>query len=145
MQQGHPIAYLSKALSKKSQTLSTYEKECLAVILAVDRWRPYLQHKPFTIATDQRSLVHLGEQKLTDGLQHKAFVKLLGLQYKIVYKQGSRNKAADALSRKQSHDEVYAMSSSTPKWLEIIIEGYQQDDSTKKLLSELSVMGSNDK
>jgi hypothetical protein len=37
MQQCHPIAYLSKALSKKSQTLSTYEKECLALILAVDK------------------------------------------------------------------------------------------------------------
>lgn len=44
MQQGHPIAYLSKALSKRSQALSTYE-ECLAIILAVDKWRPYLQHQ----------------------------------------------------------------------------------------------------
>jgi hypothetical protein len=34
MQQGHPIAYLSKALSNKSQALSTYEEECLAIILA---------------------------------------------------------------------------------------------------------------
>jgi hypothetical protein len=37
MQQGHPIAYLSKSLSPKTQALSTYEKECLAVILAVDK------------------------------------------------------------------------------------------------------------
>jgi hypothetical protein len=28
MQQGHPVAYLSKALSNRSQALSTYEKEC---------------------------------------------------------------------------------------------------------------------
>jgi hypothetical protein len=31
MQQGHPIAYLRKTLSNKSQALSTYEKECLAI------------------------------------------------------------------------------------------------------------------
>jgi hypothetical protein len=36
---GHPIAYLSKALGPTAQTLSTYEKECLAILLAVDRWR----------------------------------------------------------------------------------------------------------
>jgi hypothetical protein len=60
---------------------------------------------PFSIATDQRSLVHLGEQKLTNGVQHKAFVKLLGLQYNMVDKKGLENKAADALSRKVHHDE----------------------------------------
>lgn len=86
MLQGHPISYLSKALSKKSQALSTYEKECLAVILAIDKWKPYLQHRQFTMVTDHKSLTHLGEQKLSI-LQHKAFVKLLGLQYKMIYKK----------------------------------------------------------
>jgi hypothetical protein len=37
MQQGQPIAYLSKALSLKHQQLSIYEKEFLALILAVDK------------------------------------------------------------------------------------------------------------
>lgn len=35
MQQGHPLAYLSKALGKRAQALSTYEKECLAILMAV--------------------------------------------------------------------------------------------------------------
>jgi hypothetical protein len=34
MQDNHPIAYLSKAVCGKNQALSTYEKECLAIILA---------------------------------------------------------------------------------------------------------------
>lgn len=146
MQKGHPIAYLSKALSKKSQALSTYEKECLAIILAVDKWKSYLQHQPFTIATNQKSLVHLGEQKLMDGIQHKAFVKLLGLQYKMVYKKGAENRVADALSRKDTlADVVMAVSSSTPKWLEILTEAYLEDEQTKTLFAELAVTGSNGK
>jgi small ligand-binding sensory domain FIST len=60
MQQGHPIAYLSKSLSPKTQALSTYEKECLAVILAVDKWKAYPQQAEFTILTDHKSLIHLG-------------------------------------------------------------------------------------
>jgi hypothetical protein len=36
MQDGHPIAYLSKAIGPKSQGLSTYEKEYLAILTAVD-------------------------------------------------------------------------------------------------------------
>lgn len=80
-QENHPMAYLSKALSSKAQALSTYEKECLAIILAVDKWKPYLQHRPFTILTDHRSLIHLETQYLSNSIRHKAFYKLLRQQY----------------------------------------------------------------
>lgn len=64
-QYGHPIAYISKALGPKNQGLSTYKKECLAILMAVDHWRPYLHHREFTIKTDQRSLENLTDQRLT--------------------------------------------------------------------------------
>jgi hypothetical protein len=34
MQEGHPLAYLSKALGPKSRGLSTYEKEYMAILTA---------------------------------------------------------------------------------------------------------------
>lgn len=114
-QNGHPIAYISKALGPKAQAMSTYEKECMALILAVTKWKPYLQHKEFNILTDHRSLIHLGDQKLLEGMQQKAFIKLLGLQYKITYKKGLENKATDALSRQPKQPQLLAMSTSTPK------------------------------
>lgn len=43
MQDQHPIAFLSKPLSKQHLTLSIYDKEFLALLMAVERWRPYLQ------------------------------------------------------------------------------------------------------
>lgn len=63
-QQGHPIAYISKALSLKNRGLSTYEKEYLAILLAVDHWRSYLQQAKFIILTDHHSLMHLNEQRI---------------------------------------------------------------------------------
>lgn len=42
MQQGQPIAFLSKALGEKHKDMSIYEKEFLALIMAVEKWRPYL-------------------------------------------------------------------------------------------------------
>jgi hypothetical protein len=42
MQKSQPIAYLSKALGEKHKNLSIYEKEFLALIMAVEKWRPYL-------------------------------------------------------------------------------------------------------
>jgi hypothetical protein len=55
----HPIAYFSKGLSAANQKLSTYEKEFLAVMMAVDKWRCYLYKNPFLIKTDHQSLCHL--------------------------------------------------------------------------------------
>jgi hypothetical protein len=143
MQQGHPVAYLSKALSPRNQALSTYEKECLAILMAVEKWRSYLQHKEFVIRTDQKSLLHLTEQRLGIGMQHKAFIKLMGLQYTIQYKKGITNAAADALSRCQHSSELLAISAAVPSWLDKLVSGYTDDASTKKLWTELSLSGTN--
>jgi len=83
MQNQHPVAYLSKALGPRNQALSVYEKECMAILLAVEKWRSYLQHQPFVIRTDHRSLQHLTEQRVATKLQHKALMKLMDLQYVI--------------------------------------------------------------
>ena len=42
MQLDRSIAFLSKALSAQNKQLSIYEKEFIALIMVVDRWRPYL-------------------------------------------------------------------------------------------------------
>jgi hypothetical protein len=39
LQDGHPLAFISKPLGPKMQGLSTYEKEYMAIITAVDQWR----------------------------------------------------------------------------------------------------------
>jgi hypothetical protein len=63
-QDGHPIAYVSKALGRRTQRLSTYEKESLAILLAIDQWKAYLQPAEFIIHTDHKSLTHLSDQRL---------------------------------------------------------------------------------
>lgn len=52
-QAGHLVAYYSKTLGIKNQQLSIYEKEFLAIMMAVEKWRAYLQRGPFVIKTDQ--------------------------------------------------------------------------------------------
>lgn len=105
MQQGHPLAFLSRALGPKNQGLSTYEKEYMAILLAVTQWRSYLQLAEFIIYTEHRSLTQLNEQRLNTMWQQKVYTKLAGLQYKVIYKKGTENGAADALSR-QCSDEL---------------------------------------
>ena len=79
MQKDRPIAYLSKALGESHRTKSIYEKDFLARIMAVEKWRQYLQRQEFTIRTDHKSLAYLSEQNLHSDLQRKAMTRLMGL------------------------------------------------------------------
>ena len=79
MQQDRPIAYLSKALGASHRAKSIYEKEFLALIMAVEKWRQYLLRQEFTIRTDHKSLAYLTEQNLHSELQRKAMTRLMGL------------------------------------------------------------------
>lgn len=126
-QDKHPIAFLSKALGPKTKGLSTYEKEYLAILLAVEHWRPYIQQGEFVILTNHHSLMHLSEQRLHTTWQQKAFTKLLGLKYRICYRKGLSNAAADALSRKELPDsaELAAVSECIPLWVQDILSGYE--------------------
>ncbi|XP_022888557.1 uncharacterized protein LOC111404064 [Olea europaea var. sylvestris] len=95
MQQGRPIAFFSQALHGKNLALSTYEKEMLALVKAVQKWRPYLLGTKFTVRTDQKSLQYLLGQTITTVAQQKWLVKLLGFDFEIHYKKGKENSAPD--------------------------------------------------
>lgn len=58
MQQRQPIAFFSKALSEGNLTKSVYEKELMALVLAIQHWRHYLLGRPFVVYTDHKSLKH---------------------------------------------------------------------------------------
>ena len=98
MQNNQPVAYMSKALAQHHKQLSIYEKEFLALIMAVEKWRQYLQHQEFLIRTDHKSLTYLAEQNLHSDMQRRAMNRLMGLQFKVVYRKGKENLAADAPS-----------------------------------------------
>ncbi|GJW51736.1 retrotransposon-related protein [Tanacetum coccineum] len=139
LQDGHPIAYMSKALSPKHQALSTYEKEFLAVLLALEKWRGYLLDKHFKIKTDHFSLKYLLDQRLTTPFQTKWLPKLLGFDYEISYKKGSENVAADALSRVNSSAELCSLVLSTisSPLLQQIQDSWVQDVEMQALITKL--------
>ena len=68
-QGGHPIAYFNKALSPRHQTLSIYEKEMLAILVAVKKWNAYLVGRHFHIKTDHYNLKFSLDQKVTTPAQ----------------------------------------------------------------------------
>ena len=90
----------------KALHLSTYEKELLALVTVVHKWRPYLLGRPFVIKTDQQSLKYILEQRVATLAQQKWLAKLLSYLFVVEYKKGCENRVADAFSRRVDDDLV---------------------------------------
>ncbi|KAD5961527.1 hypothetical protein E3N88_13000 [Mikania micrantha] len=116
-QQQKPIAYFSKGLSDKNLAKSAYEREMMALVLAVQHWRPYLLGTRFIVCTDQKSLKFLLQQRVTTPDQQNWVAKLLGYNFDIQYKPGKSNKAADALSRREEMGVCFTLNSG-PIWVQ---------------------------
>ena len=67
LQDNRPIAFFSKAIKGRELGLSTYEKEMMALVSVVQKWRPYLLGSKFIVRIDQRSLKFLMVSKI-DGV-----------------------------------------------------------------------------
>lgn len=66
--------------------LSTYEKEQLALVMAIQKWRHYLVGQHFKVRIDQQALKHLLEQRIGTPAQQKWTSKLLGYDFSRVQK-----------------------------------------------------------
>ncbi|GKE82131.1 ty3-gypsy retrotransposon protein [Tanacetum coccineum] len=71
LMQERSISFFSQALQGSNLLLSTYEKEILALVLAVQKWRPYILGRQFIVRTDHESLKHLWTQKITTPAQQR--------------------------------------------------------------------------
>ena len=80
--------------------LAAYERELIGLVKAVRHWRPYVWARPFTIRTNHFALKFLLDQRLSTIPQHTWVSKLFGYDFKVEYKPGRQNAAADALSRR---------------------------------------------
>lgn len=138
MQCARPIAFYSKPLSGKNLNLSVYDKEMLAIVCAVNKWRPYLLGRHFKIYTDHRSLKYFLEQRLSSIEQQKWVSKLLGYDYEIIYRSGSSNKAADALSR-LVNPQLLAISAPIFSGVDDIIAECHTDPTLRALIDQLQL------
>ncbi|GKB03552.1 retrotransposon-related protein [Tanacetum coccineum] len=138
-QDGHPIAYLSKSLAPKHQSLSTYEKEFLAVLLALEKWRGYLLDKHFVIKTDHYSLKYLLDQRISTPAQMKWLPKLMGYDYEVIYKQGKDNAVADALSRRGDVGELLAISTTSvsTELYDRVVQSWVEDAHLQNIIADL--------
>jgi hypothetical protein len=94
-----PIAYASRNLNNAEKNYTTSEKELLVILWGVKHFRPYLYGKKFKIASDHKPLTWIMNVKDPGSKLIRWRIQLEKYDYEIVYKRGTMNTNADALSR----------------------------------------------
>lgn len=93
------ICYLSRSLTAAERKHSATERECLAVIWAIENLRPYLEGYHFKVITDCHSLLWLHNLKDPHGRLARWSLRLQPYDFEIILRKGSENAVPDFLSR----------------------------------------------
>ncbi|WVZ70418.1 hypothetical protein U9M48_019089 [Paspalum notatum var. saurae] len=113
----HAISYASKMLTSPQLNYSTTEKELLAVVFAIDKFRSYLVGSKVIIYTDHAALKYLLTKKDAKPRLIRWVLLLQEFDIEIRDKKGVENLAADHLSRMKFEET-----------LPLPIDDYMRDD-----------------
>jgi hypothetical protein len=99
LQDGKPIGFASRLLSKSEKNYSATELELLAVIFGISYFREFLEFKPFTIVTDHKALLWLANVHETKAKLYRWYTYLQNFRFTVKHINGAMNAVPDALSR----------------------------------------------
>jgi hypothetical protein len=131
MQNSHPLAYESRKFRGPELLYNIYDKEMVAIMHALAKFKQYLVGARFVVKSDHNSLKYLLEQKDLNERQQKWVRKIQAYNFDIEFFKGKNNVVADALSRRTS---IFAMSDMSVDWKEHLIVEYAKDKFTCQLL-----------
>lgn len=94
-----PVCYFSRKLSATQKNYCATERECLAVLLAVEHFKHFIDGTKFRIITDAESLKWLMQFKGKSSKLLRWSLKLQEFDFSLEYRKGTLNTTADALSR----------------------------------------------
>jgi transposase InsO family protein len=99
----HPTAFFSKTMAPAECNYGTPDKEMLAIIRALDHWRPELQSikNPVQVYTDHQGLECFMTTKQLSSRQAHWAEFLSQYSFIIMYRPGKENERADALTRRE--------------------------------------------
>ncbi|KAK6220785.1 reverse transcriptase domain protein [Colletotrichum tabaci] len=102
----YPCAFFSKAFHGPELNYQIHDKELMAIIEAFHEWRPQLSGTKHEVLvyTDHKNLAHFTTSKNLNKRQVRWSEFLSEYNFRIIYRKGTDNGRADALSRRMDHE-----------------------------------------
>jgi len=94
-----PVAYASKRLLDRESRYSTIDREALAIVWAVNKFKYFLYGRHFVLDTDHQPLLYLQRSQNENPRLTRWSLALQGFHFSLRSIRGDMNKTADCLSR----------------------------------------------
>jgi hypothetical protein len=101
----HPISFSSKKLSTSEMNYTTTEREVLAMVYALQKFRHYFLGGHFRMFTHHSALKYLVNKPVLGGRICRWLLLFQEYDFEIVVKPGRMNKGPDHLSRLEHGEE----------------------------------------
>lgn len=103
----HPCAFFSRRLSPAERNYDVGNRELLAVKLALEEWRHWLEGSvlPFIVWTDHRDLEYIQSARRLNSRQARWALFFTRFKFTITFRPGHKNTKPDALSRQFAPEE----------------------------------------
>jgi hypothetical protein len=100
------ISYASARLNEAQRRYHINEQECLAIVWAVKKYRPYLEEGPFVLRTDNKALLWLNTAKESNAKLTRWALHLQEFSFAVEHCPGKENELPDLLSRQPDENVV---------------------------------------
>jgi transposase InsO family protein len=103
----HPVDFMSVGMSPAERNYEIYDKELLAVMTALEKWRKYLlgTKEKFEIWSDHLNLTYYRKPQKLTRRQARWVAELQEYDFTMHHIPGKANNKADILSRRAGHDQ----------------------------------------
>lgn len=139
-QEGKPVAYISRCLTKTEKGYSITEREVLAAIWSMEKFRFYLEGNRFDLITDHKAIEEIKRKR--DFGSHRIqrwFTRLERFQFDVAYKKGEEIITSDALSR--SYENVFQIKCMVNHSVNEIFLIHEKMNHRKSILKDLENRG----
>ena len=110
----HPIAFASKKLSSVEINYTTTEREGLAMVYALQKFRHYLLGSHFKMFIDHSALKYLVNKPVLGGKICRWLLLFQKYDFEVIVKLGRLNAGPNHLSRLESSEEPISLEECLP-------------------------------
>ena len=146
LQEGQPITFASRRLTKAEEGYAQIERELLAIVFGCTKFNQYVFGREFEVQSDHQPLSTIAKRSLSDAPRRlqRMLLQLQRYDMRIEYLPGKSMHVADTLSRAPVHEDFSGQEELAESAQEVLATEIVREGISNPTLDEVRMLTSTD-